>query len=178
MVQSKPVHIAQYSQSRLLYSEIHFTANSSNQKGAFKMISGQRPLGLMRWEIRVLWLCLKKLPTYNVITSLSYRAEPLYDSKHISFKKRKCLTFAYTHYKAGKSSSQGKNKSLSFPIALLFWQQRPLTLANNEEYLTCRFSCENVTKICLRLRTTPNPDYNNIWCLGKQSDGQTNYPFP
>lgn len=44
---------------------------------------------------------LKKLPTDNIITSLSYRAEPLYDPKHIFSKKwwaYLCPTFAHTHY--------------------------------------------------------------------------------
>lgn len=165
IMQSKPVHIAQYSHNSLVYLEIHFTADSSNQKGAFKLICCQRPLELMCWEIKVLWLSLKKLPTDNVITSLSYRAEPPYDPKHIFFKKRwayLCLTFAYTHYKVGKSFSQGKNTSLSFPIALLSWQQRLLPLASNAESLTCRFLLENFNEICLRLGTTPNLGDDNI----------------
>lgn len=134
-----------------VYLRIHSTSDSPNQKVVLKKICCQRPLRFMCWMIRVLRLSLKKLPTDNVITFLSHRAEPLYDPKHIFFKKRwayLCPTLAHTHYRVGKSFSQGKNTSLSFPTALLFWQQRQFTLANNTEYLTCRFLFENFTEIC------------------------------
>lgn len=140
IMQSKPVHIAWNSHSSPVYLGTHFIADSSNQKGVLKMICCQRPPRFMCWTIRVLWLSLKKLPTDNVITFLSYRAEPLYDPKHIFFKKRWAylsLAFTHTHYRVGKSFSQGKNTSLSFPIASLFWQERPLTLTNKAEYLPC-----------------------------------------
>ena len=99
------------------------------------------------WTIRMLWLSLKKLPVGNVITFLSCGAEPPYDSKHIFFKKRwayLCPDFAHTHYRFGKSFSQGKNTSLSFPIASLFWQQRP-TMRNIYPTGSCwRFSLRSV----------------------------------
>lgn len=60
----------------------------------------------------------------------------------------------------------------------LVWQQRPLTLAGNVEYLTCRFLFEHVTDVCLRLRAVPNPNDDNIRYSGQQSGGQTNCPFP
>lgn len=141
IMQSSPVHIAQHSHGSLLYLEICFIADSSNRKGAFRMICCQRPLGFMCWAIRVLWLSFKKLRTDNVITSLSYGAGPLYDPKHIFFKKQwtyLCLSFAHTHYRVGKSFSQGKSKGLSWPIASLCWQQSPLTLACNADYLFCK----------------------------------------
>ena len=141
IMQSSSVHIAQHSHGSLLYLEIGFIADSSNQKGAFEVICCQRPLGFMCWAIRVLWLSFKKLPTDNVITFLSYRAEPLYDPKHVFFKKQwayPCLPFAHTHYRVGKSFSQGKNTGLSLPIASLGWRQSPLTVASNADYLLCK----------------------------------------
>lgn len=128
------------------------------------MICCQRPLGLMCWVIRVVWLSFKRLPTDNVITFLSHRAEPLYDLKHIFFKnthththKKKrwayvCFPLAHTHYRLGKFFSQGKNTNLSFSIVPLFRQQSPFTSA----YLA-RFLFEDFIEICMKVRTILNP---------------------
>lgn len=99
--------------------------------------------------------------------------------KHSFFKKKwwAYLRPTFVHCSVGKSFSQGKNTSLSFPLALLFWQKMPLSLANNAEYLPCGFLLEDFIAICLRLRAILNPDDNNIGCLGRQADGHTNYPF-
>lgn len=99
IIKSKLVHTAQHlhgKQASLFSLMTHPIRNLSSKRYA-----SRGPLRFMCWTIRVSWLSLKKLPTDNIITSLSYRAEPLYDPKHIFSKKwwaYLCPTFAHTHY--------------------------------------------------------------------------------
>ena len=152
IIKSKPVHNAQHSHGK--QSSLFPLLTHPIRKLSSKWYAARGHWGLHVGQ-SVLWLSLIKLPIDKAITFLSLGAESLHDPKHIFFKKSwayLCPDFAHTHDRFGKSFFQGKNTSLSFPLASLFWKQRPFTPANNAEYLPCRFLFEDFTEVHLRLR--------------------------